>query len=164
MSRGFHCGQIPPSKTYYTISVPAEFPCYYDIVGKDTSNPDQARSMPQLMKYLQGALALVQTGSAYRLEAECKSDGGESARRAAVAKVTVVFHYPGQLGPTQVLRSGADVSRYLATNATPRFEAPPLDAFVFENSVEGAFPRPPPGYYSRLSVKVVEQLLSLIHI
>ena len=41
---------------------------------------------------------------------------------------------------------------------SPRFEAAPLDAFVFENSVEGAFPRPPPGYYSRLSAKVVEQL------
>ena len=122
MSRGFHCGQIAVTRSYYTISVPLEFPCYYDIVGKDhVAHPDNVRSMPQLIKYLQGALALVQTGGTYRLEAERKSDGGEAARRAAVAKVTVVFHYPGQLGLAQVLRSRADVSRYLATNATPRF-------------------------------------------
>ena len=33
MSRGFHCGQISVTRSYYTISVPLEFPCYYDIVG-----------------------------------------------------------------------------------------------------------------------------------
>ena len=36
MSRGFHCGQISVTRSYYTISVPLEFPCYYDIVGRTT--------------------------------------------------------------------------------------------------------------------------------
>ena len=61
--RHFICGQISVTRSYYTISVPLEFPCYYDIVGKDhVAHPDNVRSMPQLIKYLQGALALVQTG------------------------------------------------------------------------------------------------------
>ena len=156
-SRGFRCGELKSERTYYDISVPPDFPCYYDIVGKDVkSNRDVARSLPQLVGYLQGALALAETGSAYRTETEQESDGGENARRANKADVS--FHYPGQFDVKEVLRSRSDVERHLATNATPRFEAPRLDAFSFENGVAGAFPSLPRSYYTRLSAKVVEQL------
>ena len=85
-SRGFKCGPtVSGACNYFNISVPPDFPCYYDLVGKNyASNQDCARSNPQLTKYLEGTLVLARSGSAYRTEAKCEADGGEDARRAAL--------------------------------------------------------------------------------
>ena len=52
------------------------------------------------------------------------------------------------------------VSRYLAANVTPRFEAPPLDDFSFARGDDdpAMFPSPPEGYYARLRSRVQELL------
>ena len=85
-SSGFKCGPTVVGKTYYEITVPLESPCSYDLVGKDyhAANQDVLRSKTQLMKYLEGCLALARAGTSYRTEAERASDGGEFARRAAL--------------------------------------------------------------------------------
>ena len=85
VSAGFRCGNPVAGKSYYDISVPLTFPCYYDVAGKDyTSMQDVIRSKPQLTKYFQGCLDLARTGGAYRTE----SDREAEARRPA-AKRTV---------------------------------------------------------------------------
>jgi len=82
-SSGFHCG--PDSIWHsFAVTVPPDFPCYDDIVGKDYSvgNRDRAQSLTQLRKYLDGALALVRASVAYRTDAEYiqyKSDAQASA-------------------------------------------------------------------------------------
>ena len=143
----------------------AGVPCYYDIVGKDYSGSnrqDLMSSRPGLVAYLEGCLALAQAGgAAYRTTADRDADGDEAARRAAERPKKapdICFHHPGQFQASDALRSRSAVERYLAADATPLFESPALDAFSFENDVAGDFPSPPPGYYSRLSAKVVEQL------
>ena len=35
VSAGFRCGNPVAGKSYYDISVPPTFPCYYDVAGKD---------------------------------------------------------------------------------------------------------------------------------
>merc|ERR1739841_366901 len=117
-------------------------------------------SKPGLVTYLEGCLSLAKNGSAYRTTADRDADGDEAARRAGkrATKAQICFHRPGQFQASDALRSRSAVERYLAADATPLFESPALDAFSFENDVAGDFPSPPPGYYSRLSAKVVEQL------
>ena len=85
-SAGFRCGKPVVGKTYYEISVPPNFPCCYDLVGKDynAANQDIMRSRPQLVKYFEACLALARTGGAYRTEAERDADEDEGARRAAL--------------------------------------------------------------------------------
>ena len=71
MSRGFRCG---PAQKRWTLSVtvPADFPCYYDVLDKDYALHDYASTLSQLRKYLEGALTLARTGGAYRTDAEYK--------------------------------------------------------------------------------------------
>ena len=48
-----------------------DFPCYYDIVGKDYNSSkyqDTAFSLTTLRKYLEGALALARAGGTYRTQ------------------------------------------------------------------------------------------------
>ena len=162
-SRGFRCGEPAQGRTEFQVSMPQEFPCYYDIVGKGYSGSnrqDLMTSRPGLMAYLEGCLALAQAGGAYRTTADRDADGDEAARRAGkrATKAVVCFHHPGQFKASDALRSRSAVERHLAADATPLFESPPLDAFSFENDVAGDFPSPPPGYYSRLSAKIAAQL------
>ena len=90
---GFKCGPTYPGKTYYDVSVPIIFPCYYDLVGKNYSqHQDFVRSTVQLTKYLEGALALARSGGTIRLEsarrAELETLSSESKQRS-LAKLMV---------------------------------------------------------------------------
>ena len=80
-SRGFHCGGDHATGKCFRVTVPPEFPCYYDVVGKECAakNRDRVYSLTQLRKYLEGTLALARTGGAYRTDAEYKSDAQASA-------------------------------------------------------------------------------------
>jgi len=73
-SHGFRCGPIQESRRdgRFLVEVPPDFPCYYDLVGKDyVSNLNSMSTLTTLRKYLDGALALARTGGAYRTDAEC---------------------------------------------------------------------------------------------
>ena len=72
VSRGFRCGSVHAKGEIYSVTVPAEFPCYYDVIGKNYAKQDYANSMSTLRKYLEGALTLARTGGAYRTDAEFK--------------------------------------------------------------------------------------------
>ena len=90
-SAGFRCGNPVAGKSYYDISVPLTFPCYYDVAGKNyTSMQDVIRSKPQLTKYLEGCLALAQAGGAYRTEADREAE----ARRPAAKRTVGVTPKP----------------------------------------------------------------------
>ena len=80
---------------------------------------------------------------------------GLKLRKASGRKCDVFFHPPGQLVSREALRSKPEISRYLATNATPLFEAPQLEDFSFALDDNLAlFPTPPKGYYTRLRSQV----------
>ena len=72
VSRGFRCGSEHPRDGRFVIGVPPDFPCYYDVTGKDYAVHDNAQSLAQLRMYLEGALALARAGGAYRTDAEYK--------------------------------------------------------------------------------------------
>ena len=60
-SRGFRCGEPKREGVKeFDVSMPQEFPCYYDIVGKSYSGgrQDLMSSRPGLMAYLEGCIAL----------------------------------------------------------------------------------------------------------
>ena len=83
-SAGFRCGKPVAGKTYFDIAVPLTFPCCYDVAGKNyAANQDVLRSKPQLVKYLEGCLALAREEASYRTESEREADQDEDARRAA---------------------------------------------------------------------------------
>ena len=86
VSAGFRCSNPVAGRTYYDISVPLTFPCYYDLTGKDyTSCQDVLRSEPQLTKYVEGCLALARTGGAYRTEADREGEAkAPPSRRVGV--------------------------------------------------------------------------------
>ena len=68
-SRGFRCG--PPLSNLpnnFGVTVPPDFPCYYDVIGKDYAHQDTASTLTTLRKYLEGALALARAGGAYRTQ------------------------------------------------------------------------------------------------
>ena len=71
-SRGFICGPDQQNGAAFNVTVPADFPCYYDVVGKDYSRNKSVKTLTQLRNYLEGALALARTGGAYRTDAEYK--------------------------------------------------------------------------------------------
>ena len=80
-SRGFRCG--PPLSNLpnnFGVTVPPDFPCYYDVVGKDYATHDRVYTLATLRKYLDGALTLARTGGAYRTEAECEPQAAVSVR------------------------------------------------------------------------------------
>ena len=53
--------------------MPPDFPCYYDVVGKDYAcDKNTASTLTTLRKYLEGTLALARAGGAYRTDAEYK--------------------------------------------------------------------------------------------
>ena len=82
VSAGFRCGNPVAGKSYYDISVPLTFPCYYDVAGKDyTSMQDVIRSKPQLTKYFEGCLDLARTGGAYRTESDREAAARPAAKR-----------------------------------------------------------------------------------
>ena len=75
-------------RTYFDVSVPLTFPCYYDVSGKDYQRyQDVLRSNAQLTKYLEGCLDLARTGGAYRTESDREADEGEVARRVEAGHV-----------------------------------------------------------------------------
>jgi hypothetical protein len=82
-SRGFICGADQENGTIFTVTVPPDLPCYYDVVGKDYGSYSRGhvRSLVQLRNYLDGVLALARTGGAYRTEAEYKA-AAAAARRS----------------------------------------------------------------------------------
>ena len=83
---GFRCGNPVAGKSYYDISVPLTFPCYYDVAGKNyTSMQDLIRSKPQLTKYLEGCLDLARTGGAYRTESDREAEARRPAAKRTVA-------------------------------------------------------------------------------
>ena len=87
-SAGFRCGKPVAGKTYFDIAVPLTFPCCYDVAGKNyAANQDVLRSKPQLVKYLEGCLALAREEASYRTEAEREADQDDDARRAAAGVV-----------------------------------------------------------------------------
>ena len=95
VSRGFICGSVRPTRgENFNVKVPPEFPCYYDVVGKDYS----VDSLPTLRKYLEGALALARTGGAYRTDAEYRDE--QRRRRFTVlgktSRFTGVHGRPGR--------------------------------------------------------------------
>ena len=95
VSRGFICGSVRPTRgENFNVKVPPEFPCYYDVVGKDYS----VDSLPTLRKYLEGALALARTGGAYRTDAEYRDE--KQRRRFTVlgktSRFTGVHGRPGR--------------------------------------------------------------------
>ena len=81
-SCGFRCGpEQGRSGDYYAITVPPDFPCYYDIVGKEYAARDYVFGLATLRKYLDGALALAGTGGAFRTDAEYKHDRSTRSTR-----------------------------------------------------------------------------------
>ena len=74
VSRGFICNADHRNGAVFRVTVPPEFPCYYDVVGKDYvgSSHAGATSLVQLRNYLDGALTLARTGGAFRTDAEYK--------------------------------------------------------------------------------------------
>ena len=89
VSAGFRCGNPVAGKSYYDISVPPTFPCYYDVAGKNyTSMQDVIRSKPQLTKYFAGCLDLARTGGAYRTEADREADQARPTARVVRTTVT----------------------------------------------------------------------------
>ena len=90
---GFISGPTYPGKSYYDTDTPITYPCYYDIVGKNYGQHQELiRSKPQLMKYLEGALALASSGGAIRLESarrvELQTTSADSQRKT-LAKLMV---------------------------------------------------------------------------
>jgi len=90
---GFISGPTYPGKSYYDTNTPITYPCYYDIVGKNYGQHQELiRSKPQLMKYLEGALALASSGGAIRLESarrvELQTTSADSQRKT-LAKLMV---------------------------------------------------------------------------
>ena len=84
-SRGFRCGAEQRNGAQFSITVPPDFPCYYDVVGKDYAVQGHANTLPTLRKYLEGALALARAGGTYRTDAEYK---GAQALALAPAKTS----------------------------------------------------------------------------
>ena len=81
-SRGFFCGLDRREGTVFTVTVPSDFPCYYDLVGKHYAcDKYTANSLPKLRKYLEGALALARTSSAYRSDAEHRDEHQRRVQR-----------------------------------------------------------------------------------
>ena len=88
-SAGFRCGKPVAGKTYFDIAVPLTFPCCYDVAGKNyAANQDVLRSKPQLVKYLEGCLALAREEASYRTESEREADADEDARAPRPASRT----------------------------------------------------------------------------
>ena len=89
-SAGFRCGKVIVGKSYYDISVPAQYPCCYDLAGKyyNAANQDVLRSKPQLVKYLEGCLDLARTGGAYRTESDREADQARPTARVVRTTVT----------------------------------------------------------------------------
>ena len=79
-SRGFICGA--DQQIRFSVEVPPDFPCYYDVVGKDycPQHQDRAFSLTTLRKYLEGALALARAGGAYRTQKDAALAAGEFDR------------------------------------------------------------------------------------
>jgi len=67
---GFRCSAEQGNGATFRVTVPPDFPCYYDIAGKDytAKGQDTARGITTLRKYLEGALALARAGGAYRTQ------------------------------------------------------------------------------------------------
>ena len=64
------------------VYVPPDFPCFYDIVGKDynSKGQDTTNSLTTLRRYLEGALALQRAGGAYRTQKDGAAAAGEFDR------------------------------------------------------------------------------------
>ena len=90
VSRGFRCGPDRPSDLSFTVTVPPDFPCYYDITGKDYSHNKWAYTLTQLRNYLEGALTLARAGGAYRTEAEFEDARASASVRAKTSRFTGV--------------------------------------------------------------------------
>ena len=80
-----------PGKTYYDVSVPIIFPCYYDLWARAPQR--RIRAVHRAThKYLEGALALARSGGTIRLEsarrAELETLSSESKQRS-LAKLMV---------------------------------------------------------------------------
>ena len=79
--------------------MPPDFPCYYDIVGKEYAARDYVFGLATLRKYLDGALALAGTGGAYRTDAEYKHDRSIGAAAGAASGAR-----PAARGPSRTRR------------------------------------------------------------
>ena len=79
-SRGFRCGAEQRNGAQFSITVPPDFPCYYDVVGKNYVVQGHANTLPTLRKYLEGALALARAGGAYRTQKDAVSAACEFDR------------------------------------------------------------------------------------
>ena len=106
-SRGFICGADYGDGKKFTVTVPPDFPCYYDVIGKDycPQYQEKAFSLAQLRKYLEGALALARTGGAYHTEAEHKSDlpvRAKTSRFTGVNRIRDKWHAAIRVQGTQV--------------------------------------------------------------
>jgi hypothetical protein len=107
-SRGFRCG-LEQKDGKFSAVVPPDFPCYYDVVGKDyASNQKYAERLAQLTKYLEGALALARAGDAYRTDAEYKARVAAEAVRAKTSRFTGVRRDKGHWRATIRVR-GSEV-------------------------------------------------------
>ena len=74
VSRGFRCGPEKLRDGSFAVTMPPDFPCYYDIVGKEYAARDYVFGLATLRKYLDGALALAgyptADASSYRAQFE----------------------------------------------------------------------------------------------
>ena len=86
VSRGFRCGQDRTQTGNFAVTVPPDFPCYYDVVGRGYVNRGYANSLNTLLNYLRGTLTLVQNGGAYRTEAEYNSQAPAPVRGGGPAR------------------------------------------------------------------------------
>ncbi len=148
VSCGFRCSNPVAGRTYFDISVPLTFPCYYDVAGRDyTSNHDVLRSKAQLTKYFEGCLALAQAGGAYRTEADREADEGEDARRVEAGHVDTRNTRPSLPGSTKppVARRAPVPRRAKAVEPAPAAPQVALGASGFRNVQK---PRTPGGVWS----------------
>ena len=81
-SSGFQCGLVHQNGATFGVTVPPDFPCYYDVIGKDycPQYQNKAFSLYPLRKYLEGALALARAGDAFRTDAEYQAVRASAVR------------------------------------------------------------------------------------
>ncbi|CAH0363786.1 unnamed protein product [Pelagomonas calceolata] len=96
-SRGFRCGAEQRNGAQFSITVPPDFPCYYDVVGKNYVVQGHANTLPTLRKYLEGALALARAGGTYRTDAEYKGAQALALPPAKTSRFTGV-HFSRTFG------------------------------------------------------------------